>query len=121
MKERKALLKGLKDRYAQEGVVLLGIFGSRARNTHQRSSDLDLAYTLDYPLFDRLYRGGLAKVALLEEIKEEPKGIVAIRNYIAHDYDSIDDHIIEEVIRGDLPRIYLQRQELLKSLHEEKT
>jgi len=27
----------------------------------------------------------------------------AVRNYIAHDYDSTDDNIIEDVIRYNLP------------------
>lgn len=31
------------------------------------------------------------------------KGISAVRNYIAHDYDSTDDSIIEDVIRFNLP------------------
>jgi len=31
------------------------------------------------------------------------RGINAVRNYIAHDYDSTDDHIIEDVIRYNLP------------------
>jgi uncharacterized protein with HEPN domain len=31
------------------------------------------------------------------------KGISAIRNYIAHDYDSTDDNIIEDVVRYNLP------------------
>lgn len=31
------------------------------------------------------------------------KGISALRNYIAHDYDSTDDTIIEDVIRYNLP------------------
>jgi len=31
------------------------------------------------------------------------KGISAVRNYIAHDYDSTDDNIIEDVIRYNLP------------------
>jgi uncharacterized protein with HEPN domain len=31
------------------------------------------------------------------------KGINAVRNYIAHDYDSTDDLIIEDVIRYNLP------------------
>ena len=34
---------------------------------------------------------------------EDLKGISAVRNYIAHDYDSTDDNIIEEVIRYNLP------------------
>lgn len=34
---------------------------------------------------------------------EDLKGISAIRNYIAHDYDSTDDNIIEDTIRYNLP------------------
>ena len=35
--------------------------------------------------------------------KKDLKGISAVRNYIAHDYDSTDDHIIEDVVRYNLP------------------
>ena len=31
------------------------------------------------------------------------KGISSVRNYIAYDYDSTDDNIIEEVVRYNLP------------------
>ena len=34
--------------------------------------------------------------------KKDLKGISAVRNYIAHDYDSTDDHIIEDVVRYSL-------------------
>lgn len=34
---------------------------------------------------------------------EDLKGISSVRNYIAHDYDSTDDNIIEDVIRYNLP------------------
>ena len=41
---------------------------------------------------------------LLENFaSEDLKGISAIRNYIAHDYDSTDDNIIEDVVRYNLP------------------
>ena len=41
---------------------------------------------------------------ILEEFtSEDLKGISAVRNYIAHDYDSTDDLIIEEVVRYNLP------------------
>ncbi len=33
---------------------------------------------------------------------DDLKGISALRNYIAHDYDSTDDNIIEEVVRYNL-------------------
>lgn len=34
---------------------------------------------------------------------DDLKGISAVRNYIAHDYDSTDDNIIEDVVRYNLP------------------
>ncbi|QOP43444.1 DUF86 domain-containing protein [Sulfurimonas sediminis] len=34
---------------------------------------------------------------------DDLRGINAVRNYIAHDYDSTDDHIIEDVIRYNIP------------------
>ncbi len=41
---------------------------------------------------------------ILEEFdSDDLKGISAVRNYIAHDYDSTDDNIIEDVIRYNLP------------------
>ena len=41
---------------------------------------------------------------ILEQFKSDDlKGISSVRNYIAHDYDSTDDNIIEDVIRYNLP------------------
>ena len=41
---------------------------------------------------------------ILEEFaSEDLKGISALRNYIAHDYDSTDDNIIEDVVRYNMP------------------
>jgi len=34
---------------------------------------------------------------------DDLKGISSVRNYIAHDYDSTDDNIIEDVVRYNLP------------------
>ena len=46
---------------------------------------------------------------------EELKGIGAVRNYIAHDYDSTDDNIIEDVIRYNLPIFKETIEKLLES------
>lgn len=41
---------------------------------------------------------------ILEQfVSEDLKGISSVRNYIAHDYDSTDDNIIEDVVRYNLP------------------
>jgi len=34
---------------------------------------------------------------------DDLKGVSSVRNYIAHDYDSTDENIIEDVIRYNLP------------------
>lgn len=53
----------------------------------------------------------------LEEFtSEDLKGISAVRNYIAHDYDSTDDNIIEDVVRYNLPLF----KETIKKLLENK-
>ena len=51
---------------------------------------------------------------ILENFRDSDlRGISAVRNYIAHDYDSVDDNIIEDVIRYDLPNIKEQAKKLL--------
>lgn len=51
---------------------------------------------------------------ILENFKSEDlKGINAVRNYIAHDYDSVDDEIIKDVIRENLPEL---KKNILKLL-----
>ena len=37
--------------------------------------------------------------------KKDLKGISAVRNFIAHDYDSVDDLIIENVLKYNFPKI----------------
>jgi len=51
---------------------------------------------------------------LLSQIdKIDLKGLNAVRNFIAHDYDSVDDEIIETVLRVHIPKIKLQIQKIL--------
>jgi len=45
---------------------------------------------------------------------EDLKGISSVRNYIAHDYDSTDDNIIEDVVRYNLPIFKSTIEKLLK-------
>ncbi|PHR54511.1 MAG: hypothetical protein COA44_12820 [Arcobacter sp.] len=42
------------------------------------------------------------------------KGLSSVRNFIAHDYDSVDDLIIEDVVRLNLPKIKNIVESLLK-------
>jgi uncharacterized protein with HEPN domain len=45
--------------------------------------------------------------------KEDLKGLNAVRNFIAHDYDSVDDEILEIVLRIHLPKIKSQCYDLM--------
>jgi len=37
--------------------------------------------------------------------KDDLRGLNAVRNFIAHDYDSVDDEILEVVLRVHIPKI----------------
>jgi len=53
---------------------------------------------------------------ILEEFeKDDLKGISSVRNYIAHDYDSTDDNIIEDVVRYNLP---IFKETIIKLINE---
>ena len=45
--------------------------------------------------------------------KEDLKGINAVRNFIAHDYDSVDDEILEIVLRIHMPKIKLKITQII--------
>ncbi len=48
-------LKELQPTYEKEGVVILGLFGSYAKDTQTKFSDIDIAYKLDYNRFSKQY------------------------------------------------------------------
>lgn len=80
-------LKELKPIYQNEGLEILGVFGSYAKDTNTEYSDIDIAYKLDYGKFSKLKVDNEFKI--LENFSNDDlKGISAVRNYIAHDYDS---------------------------------
>ena len=65
--------------YEKEGFEIVGIFGSYARKNANEYSDIDIAYKLDFPLFDQKYKGGFAKLLRIEEIKKELQQILEIK------------------------------------------
>jgi predicted nucleotidyltransferase len=64
-------LKKAKETYEKEGIHLIGIFGSYARDEADEFSDLDILYTLDRPRFHQNHSGGFAKLVRLEEVRNE--------------------------------------------------
>ena len=70
-----SILKELKPTYAQEGLILVGLFGSYAKDTQTKFSDIDIAYKLDYDKFSLNYKGGFAKLLRIDAIKAELQAI----------------------------------------------
>ena len=68
-------LKELKPAYKEEGLILLGLFGSYAKDTQTKFSDIDIAYELDYNKFSKKYTGGFAKLLRIDDIKKELQSI----------------------------------------------
>jgi len=68
-------LKELKPTYEKEGLVLLGLFGSYAKDKQTKFSDIDVAYKLDYDKFSLNYKGGFAKLLRIDDIKKELQSI----------------------------------------------
>ena len=56
-------------------MILLGLFGSYAKDTQTKFSDIDLAYELDYDTFTSNYKGGFAKLLRIDAIKKELQSI----------------------------------------------
>jgi predicted nucleotidyltransferase len=69
-------LHGVKERYAMEGLKIVGIFGSFATGLHDRFSDVDIAYEIDLPRFSRQYPDGFSKLFRLQEIKESLQALL---------------------------------------------
>ncbi len=63
-----AILQDAQRHFEEEGFIILGVFGSRARGDHRPDSDLDVLYRLE----DRFYRRypAWAAAARLEEIRK---------------------------------------------------
>jgi len=70
-KEILETLAKLKPLYAKDGIEIIGLFGSYAKDTQNRFSDIDVVYKLDYGKFSQKYKDGFSKILKLDEIKQE--------------------------------------------------
>jgi len=68
-------LKELKPTYEKDGLILLGLFGSYAKETQTKFSDIDIAYKIDYEKFSLKYKDGFSKLLKIDSIKEELRDI----------------------------------------------
>ena len=64
--------------------------------------------------FDKLLHNGELEV-LSNFDKQDIKGSYELRNFIAHDYEGIDLHIVEAVIKERLPHIKNSIEKILKN------
>jgi len=69
-------LKELKNLYKDNGFLIVGVFGSYAREQENKNSDIDILYTLD-KRFTNKY-GGWGAITQLEMIKEHIKSVLNI-------------------------------------------
>lgn len=72
-------LKELKPIYEKEGLILVGLFGSYAKNNQNKYSDIDIAYTIDYDKFSKYYKDGFSKLLKIDNTKEELQKIFKIK------------------------------------------
>ena len=68
-------LKELKPIYQQEGLEIVGLFGSYAKDNETEYSDIGIAYKLNYEEFSKKYVGGFSKLVRIDSIKDELKSI----------------------------------------------
>lgn len=68
-------LKELKPIYQKEGLEIVGLFGSYARDNETEYSDIDIAYKLNYEEFSKKYVGEFSKLLRIDSIKDELKSI----------------------------------------------
>lgn len=92
------------------------------------NNTLKITQTIENRIFKAAIRMNIVRIAeqfsklkddnefkLLENFQSEDlKGINAVRNYIAHDYDSVDDNIIEDAVRCELPKIRNTIENIIK-------
>jgi predicted nucleotidyltransferase len=64
-------IKVISKKYLDEGVEIVGIFGSVARGNDDIFSDIDITYKLNHKLFFQRYRDGFSQAVRLQDIKDE--------------------------------------------------
>ena len=66
----------LKNKYAIEGFVIQGIFGSYARDEETKNSDIDILYKLNDSFYKRYL--GWEALGRIEDIKKEIEGVLGV-------------------------------------------
>ena len=81
--------------YKDEGIEIIGIFGSYARGDYDEYSDVDITYKINYDKFFTKYKDGFSQILRLDEIKKE------LEKFLGKKVDFVpykSDKILEEEI-----------------------
>lgn len=89
-------ISAMKKQYIKEGFDIVGIFGSYAKGNAGKYSDIDIAYTIDYKLFDTLYQGGFSKLLRIEEMKKELQQLLHLKVDLIS-IDSVNHRFNEDI------------------------
>jgi predicted nucleotidyltransferase len=89
-------------------VAELAVFGSAARGEFRSDSDIDflVEFVPGTPI-------GLLELGRLQTELEAARAICGFRNFIAHEYSSLDSDIIWETVTTDVPSLEMQIAEIL--------
>lgn len=89
-------LKKIKPKYQKEGVDILGLFGSYAKDTQNEFSDIDIAYRLDFQKMLKQQENNSFRVLFrLESITEELQKLFKKRVDFVSDKN---EKILKEII-----------------------
>ena len=89
----------LKDKYQSSGFIIIGVFGSYARDEEKKDSDIDILYEID-KTFVKKY-GGWGAITQLELIKDEIKKLLNISKVDLATSDS-NNQTLQKIIKEEL-------------------
>ena len=92
-------LKELKNLYEENGFLIVGVFGSYARDEENKNSDIDILYKLD-KRFTNKY-GGWGAITQLENIKENIKSVLSINKVDLATSDT-NNQTLQKTIKDEL-------------------
>lgn len=84
-------IRKIKEKYNSKGFIILGIFGSYARNEETAKSDIDILYEMTQQFYDRY--PGWDVFSVIEEIEKE------IENSLGKKIDLTDLNALKKVGR----------------------
>ena len=84
--------------YQDEGIKIVGIFGSYARGDYDEYSDVDIAYKIDYDKFFTKYKDGFSQILRLDDIRKELEKFLGKKvDFIPYKSDKITEDEIDYV------------------------